>query len=130
MSVQTVVDSSAVDHAELRALNAGYIQAFMSEDAAWYDAHLADDFICVRADGSVLDRATFLAATKPGSAAESYDLDDVTVRVHGESAYVTALGSWRRKDGSTGQTRYIDAYVKTNGEWKVVSAQLTKVTHA
>ncbi|MEP6494597.1 MAG: DUF4440 domain-containing protein [bacterium] len=128
MSTQTASRASAADYAELRQLNAGYIQAFMQEDAGWYDAHLADDFICVRADGLVVNRADFLAGTKPGSAAAEYLLDDVAVRIHGDSAYVTALGSWRRKDGTTGQTRYIDAYVKTDGEWKVVSAQLTRVS--
>jgi len=127
VSTHTAPHPTSADHAELERLNAGYIRAFMQEDAAWYDAHLADDFICVRADGSVVNRADFLAGTKPGSAAAEYLLDDVTVRVHGDSAYVTALGSWRRKDGTAGQTRYIDAYVKTSGEWKVVSAQLTRV---
>ena len=116
------------DVARLRELNAGYIRAFLNEDAAWYDEHVTDDFICVRTDGSLWDKATFLAATKPGSAADDYQLSEVAVRVHGDSGYVTALGTWRRSDGSTGQTRYIDAYVKANGDWKVVSAQLTRVT--
>jgi ketosteroid isomerase-like protein len=128
MSIDTAPRVSAADYAELRQLNAGYIRAFLEEDAGWYDAHIADDFICVRTDGSVVNRADFLAATKPGSAAAEYSLADVVVRIHGESAYVTALGSWRRHDGSTGQTRYIDAYAKIDGEWKVVSAQLTKVS--
>jgi ketosteroid isomerase-like protein len=113
---------------ELRALNAGYVAAFMNEDAAWYDAHLTDDFICIDTDGSVIDRAAFLAATKPGSSALQYDLSEVAIRVHGDSGYVTALGSWRRRDGSTGQTRYIDSYVKAGDGWKAVSAQLTRVS--
>lgn len=117
-----------LDEARLRELNAGYIRAFLNEDAAWYDDHTTDDFICIRTDGVVWDKATFLAATKPGSAADDYQLSEVAVRVHGDSGYVTALGTWRRRDGSTGQTRYIDAYVKANGDWKVVSAQLTRVS--
>ena len=127
MTAQTLDATASTYEAELRELNAGYIRAFLNEDAAWYDAHLSDDFICVDANGSVIDRAAFLAGTKPGSSALSYDLDEVAVRIHGDSAYVTALGSWRRRDGSTGQTRYIDAYVKTDAGWKVVTAQLTRV---
>ena len=125
----TTVQSSdlAANEAALLQLNEGYIRAFMTADAAWYDAHLVDDFICVRADGSVHEKPAFLAGTTPDAAAEEYLLDDVSVRVHGDSAYVTARGTWRRKDGSTGQTRYIDAYAKVGGEWKVVSAQLTRV---
>src|SRR5262249_33776212 len=116
------------DEIELRDLNAGYINAFLNADAAWYDAHLSDDFICVRADASVLDKPTFLAGTTPAAAAEEDLLDDAAVRIHGQAAYVTALGTWRRKDGSTGQTRYIDSYVKTDEGWRVVSAQLTRVS--
>jgi ketosteroid isomerase-like protein len=115
------------DEAVLRELNRGYVDAFMNADAAWYDAHLADDFICVRADGSMLDKPAFLAGTTPAAAAAEYLLDDVAVRIHGPSAYVTALGTWRRQDGSTGQTRYIDSYVRTDDGWRVVSAQLTRV---
>jgi len=120
----------ASDEVVLRELNNGYVSAFLTADAAWYDAHLTDDFICVRADGSVLDKPAFLAGTTPAAAAAEYNLDDVAVRIHGQSAYVTALGTWRRKDGSTGQTRYIDSYVKTDDGWRVVSAQLTRVATA
>lgn len=35
------------DEAALRELNAGYVRAFMNADAAWYDAHLTDDFTCI-----------------------------------------------------------------------------------
>ena len=43
---------TTTDEARLLELNAGYIRAFLNEDAAWYDAHLADDFICIRTDGA------------------------------------------------------------------------------
>jgi ketosteroid isomerase-like protein len=112
---------------ELRALNDGYIRAHVEANAAWYDAHLADDFICVRADGSVIDKAAFVAATRPPSGVEHYQLDDIRVRVNGDSGFVSALGTWRKQDGSAGQTRYIDSYVRTANGWKVVSAQLTRV---
>ena len=120
--------TTTADETTLLELNTGYVNAFLNADAAWYDAHLTDDFICVRADGSVLDKPAFLAGTTPSAAAEEYRLADVAVRIHGQAAYVTALGSWRRKDGTTGQTRYIDSYVKTDDGWRVVSAQLTRVS--
>lgn len=130
VQIPRVARDDTGDETVLRELNTGYVNAFLNADAAWYDAHLTDDFICVRADGSVLDKPAFLAGTTPGAAAAEYNLDDVAVRIHGQSAYVTALGTWRRKDGSTGQTRYIDSYVKTDAGWRVVSAQLTRVATA
>ena len=65
------------DEATLLELNTGYVNAFLNADAAWYDRHLTDDFICVRGDGSVLDKPAFLAGTTPEAAAEAYTLADV-----------------------------------------------------
>lgn len=115
------------DHATLRALNDSYIRAFLTADVAWYDAHLTDDFVCILTNGTPISRADFLAATRRGPGVEEYTIDDVTIRIHGDAALVGALGTWRRKDGTTGKTRYVDVYVKTDGKWKVASAQLTAV---
>ena len=129
MSTATAVPQSlATDQATLLDLNRNYVRAFMEADAAWYDAHLVDDFICVDTDGSMIEKPAFLAGTTPAAAAERYEIGEVAVRIHGDAAYVTALGTWLRKDGSTGQTRYIDSYARTADGWKVVSAQLTRVT--
>jgi ketosteroid isomerase-like protein len=56
-----------------------------------------------------------------------YDLSEVSIRVHGDAALVSALGTGERKDGTRGRTRYIDVWVRKDGEWKAVSAQLTAV---
>jgi ketosteroid isomerase-like protein len=123
----TAPAAPSTDEAVLRDLNANYIRSFLESDAAWYDAHLTDDFTCVRTDGSVLDRAAFLAGTKAGNGGtESYTLSEVTIRIHGDAALVGALGTWRRKDGTSGKTRYIDVYVRKPGGWSVASAQLTR----
>jgi hypothetical protein len=54
-----------------------------------------------------------------------YDLSEVTIRIHGDAALVSALGTWERKDGSKGRTRYVDVWIRRDGAWKAVSAQLT-----
>ena len=109
----------------VRELNAGYVRAFMNSDADWYDKHLTPDFRCILTSGAVVDRATFLAnAAKPHTTV-AYDLSELDIRVHGDVALASALGTWRRKDGTTGRTRYIDVWVRKGGEWKAVSAQLT-----
>ena len=60
-------------------------------------------------------------------AGELFGARRVGIRVHGDVALVTALGTWTRKDGSSGRTRYIDVWVRKDGAWKAVSAQLTAV---
>ena len=111
----------------IRELNAGYVRAFLNSDADWYDRHLTLDFVCILTTGATVDRATFLEnATKPHTTV-TYDLSEVTIRVHGDAALVSALGTWARKDGTTGRTRYVDVWVRKDGQWKAVSAQLTRV---
>jgi len=111
----------------IRELNAGYVRAFLNSDADWYDRHLTPDFVCILTTGATVDRATFLEnATKPHTTV-TYDLSEVTIRVHGDAALVSALGTWARKDGTTGRTRYVDVWVRKDGQWKAVSAQLTRV---
>ena len=43
----------------LEELNAGYIRAVRTSDVAWFDKHLAPDFVNSNADGTLVDRAAF-----------------------------------------------------------------------
>jgi len=115
------------DEDTIRELNAGYVRAFMNSDAEWYDRHLTADFMCILTSGAVVDRSTFLENAKKPHTTISYDLSEITIRVHGDVALVSALGTWERKDGTKGRTRYVDVWVRKDGSWKAVSAQLTAV---
>jgi len=55
--------SDSLDQTTLRHLNAEYVRAFMSADVTWYEEHLADDFVCIESDGSILNKAQFLSNT-------------------------------------------------------------------
>jgi ketosteroid isomerase-like protein len=109
-------------------LNDEYIRAFLEGDAAWYDKHLAHDFKYISGSGAVVDRSTFLQLTAAGSGFADYELHDVTVRIYGGTALIQALGVFKRPDGASGRNRYTDVYVRDDGTWKVVSAQVTPVT--
>lgn len=119
--------ASRTDEATIRELNAGYVRAFMTSDADWYDQHLTPDFMCILTSGATVDRQTFLHNARKPHTVIRYDLSETGVRVHGDVALVTALGTWERQDGTTGRTRYIDVWVRKDGTWKAVSAQLTAV---
>ena len=118
---------AASDEDVVRELNAGYVRAFMHSDADWYDRHLTTDFTCILTSGAVVDRATFLANARKEHTTVSYELSEVSIRVHGDAALASAVGTWRRKDGTTGRTRYVDVWVRKDGAWKAASAQLTAV---
>ena len=110
----------------LRRLNEQYVQASLAGDVEWYRGRLADDFVCIESDGSVLDKAAFLRMTARGSDLAHYRLDEVDVRFYGDVALVRATASWTAKNGAPGVSRYLDVYVRSGDEWKVVSAQITR----
>ena len=110
----------------LRQLNEQYVEASLAGDVEWYRAHLADEFVCIDSDGSVLDKNAFLQMTANGSELAEYRLDEVDVRFYGEVALVRATGSWRAKNGTLGMSRYVDVYVQSGDDWKAVSAQITR----
>jgi ketosteroid isomerase-like protein len=116
-----------VDRTTLERLNQEYVEAFINADVDWYREHLADDFVCIESDGSVLNKHEFLANTVKGPDVADYKLEHVNVRIYGNAALVQATGLWTREDGSMGMSRYIDVYVKQREQWRTVSAQISRV---
>ena len=114
------------DDNRLRRLNELYVRATLTCDVEWYRARLADDFVCIESDGTVLDKDSFLQRIAGGSDLADYQLHEVDVRCYGDVALVRAMGSWTAKTGKPGTSRYTDVYVRADGDWKVVSAQITR----
>ena len=81
-----------------------------------------------------MHRIRWLPARQAGVSAEDgegcdlaeYRLEDVDVRQYGDVALVRATGHWRAKDGKPGVSRYVDVYVRSDDDWRVVSAQITR----
>ena len=126
MATATELDTS--DKTALERLNQEYIDAFMNADVEWYREHLADDFVCIESDGTVLNKDQFLINAAKGPDVADYKLEKVNVRIYGIVALVRATGLFARKDGSRGLSRYTDIYVQTEQGWKAVSAQITRTS--
>jgi ketosteroid isomerase-like protein len=124
MGTATGMDTS--DKTTLEQLNQEYVDAFMNADVEWYRKHLADDFVVIESDGSILNKAEFLTNAAKGPDVVDYKLQDVDVRIYGTAALVQATGQWTGQDGSKGMSRYTDVYVQTVAGWKTVSAQITR----
>jgi ketosteroid isomerase-like protein len=111
-------------------LNAEYVDAFLRSDIDWYQRHLADDFRCILANGTIIDRAAFLAdAARPAEMA-SFDVLDVDVQFNGDTAIVQARTVYETSAGVRGQRRYTDIWVGRDGRWQALSAQLTAIAMA
>lgn len=122
--------TEALHAIEIESLNRQYIQAFLAADETWYRGHLADDFVCIEADGSILGKTEFLQVAADGPDVTSYELEDIRVRMYGVVAIVQATGRFTRAGGSVGTSRYTDVYARVDDSWKAVSAQITRVTNA
>jgi hypothetical protein len=116
------------DRETLTQLNDAYIRASLDADAAWFDAHLADNFMCISHDTTWYDKPRFLQLIAAGSDQAVYRLVTVDIKITGDTGVVRAIGSWRTHAGVTGTSHYTDVYAKIDGVWKAVSAQITRPT--
>jgi ketosteroid isomerase-like protein len=87
---------------------------------------LADDFVMMDSDGSMHAKAEVLALAKKAKWG-TFEIGDIKVVVHGDSAVVT--GSWTGKgtDGNgkavDAKERWVDTWIKTaSGKWQCVAS--------
>ncbi len=114
------------DHATLSELNAGYVRGVEERDPAWFERHLAPDFMNSNPDGSIVDRAGFLAQVAAGSGSSRIEAHDVLVRVLGEFAIIHARTTFETPSGAAGAARYTDIWSWQDGRWLCVAAQVTR----
>jgi ketosteroid isomerase-like protein len=123
--------TETMDH--LRALNARFIENFVTCDVASHDAILHPRFINIWATGQRWDRATYLkywATAFDPKIIVYWDVRDELITVIGDVALVRSTNKHtRRRDGNevTAMTMYTDTYLFEDGAWKCIQAQITPV---
>jgi ketosteroid isomerase-like protein len=110
----------------LTKLNDDYIRSVQTSDVQRFSEILADDFLCSQPDGSLLDRAQFLAQTARPVTISNLQAHDVKVRLMGDFAIVHARTTYTTADGRTASGRYTDVWARRNGRWLAVSAHVTR----
>ena len=109
-----------------------FARAVASNDVDALDGILADDWIIIDPDGSIIDKARFLGVIKSGALShESMESTDLRVRLYGNTAVVTGLTTTKGK--FMGQDfafceRATDIFVKQTDRWQCVLTQLTRFT--
>ena len=119
--------ASQSDHDILFALNTDYINSVQHSDVKRFDEILSDDFYCSNPDGSLVDRAAFLAQTAKPVAIRNLKAEDVLIRIIGDFAIIHARTAFTKPDGSAGGGRYTDCWAKHGGRWLAVSAHVTRL---
>jgi ketosteroid isomerase-like protein len=123
MPAETV---SNTDIDTLRQLNQDYIRSVQTSDVRRFDEILAEDFLCSNPDGSLVDRAEFLAQTARPVSISNLEARDVRVRIIGDVAIIHARTTYTLPDGRAGSGRYTDVWARQRGRWLAVSAHVTR----
>ena len=122
--------SEKVDEA-LMQLERDWCQASLKNDVAWLTRVLADDASFVSSTGRRQNKAQVLADFK-AEKTKTCEVDQLQVRVHGETAVVT--GRWRiTGTDAKGQpfpnpeSMFTDTFVRRNGEWRCVASHSSAI---
>ena len=118
---------------QLRALNARFINNFVTNDVPSHDQLTHADFVCITSAGGRVGKPAYLKRWATGFDPESipyWDYRDESISVFGTTALVRSVNKHTVvKDGveTTGMTAYTDTYVQEAGDWKCIQAQSTPV---
>jgi hypothetical protein len=119
--------ASQSDHDILTALNTDYINSVQNSDVKRFDEILSADFYCSNPDGSLVDRAAFLAQTAQPVAIKNLKAEDVLIRIIDTTAIIHARTRYTKPDGTEGGGRYTDVWMRLSGRWLAVSAHVTRL---
>jgi hypothetical protein len=119
------------DMDQLKKLNARFIHNFVTNDTVSHGLIIHKDFICLTSDGKYIARKEYLVSWAHGFDGYKYwDYRNEDIKIFGNTALVHAQNKYIVvRDGKeiTGMSMYTDVYVKENGHWKCVQAQISKV---
>jgi ketosteroid isomerase-like protein len=124
--MQTSMLEQASELQILQHINAHYIRSVQESDVRWFEEHLAQDFLNSNPDGSLVDRAGFLAQIARPCALSSLACEDVRIRIFGDIAIVHGRTTYRKADGQPGAGRYTDVYSRHRERWLCVAAQVSR----
>ena len=119
------------DMSALKRLNATFIHNFVTNDTVAHNRIIHKDFVCITSEGQYIDRKKYLDNWAHGFDGFKYwDYRNEDIRIFGNTALVRSQNKYTVvRDGKeiTGISTYTDIYIKENGQWKCVQAQITKV---
>ena len=110
----------------LHTLNAGYIRAVQASDAAWFEANLAPDFVNGNPDCTRSARAAYIAHVSRPAPISELRAADVRIQMLGDVAIIRARTTYAKPDGAPGAGRYTDVWMRREGRWICVCADLTR----
>jgi ketosteroid isomerase-like protein len=110
----------------LQELNQDFISSVEFSNVRRFEEILADDFLNSNPNGSLADRAGFLAQIARPAMVSDLQAHDVRIRLMGDIAIIHARTTYKKADGGSGAGRYTDVWARRQGQWLCVSAHVTR----
>jgi ketosteroid isomerase-like protein len=118
-------------HKQIEGLEMEWRQAQVDNDIAVIDHLLADDYVGISANGTIETKSQTIAQRKAGTIRiKALDLDDLKVRLYGDTAVVTSKADLQGVNGQSdisGKYRYTRVYNRRLGQWKIVSFEASRI---
>ena len=125
--------TSNTDQEMLSRLNAQFILNFINQDTAAHNQIIHKDFVCIEGNGAIVDRDRYMrdwATDYSNGKFTSFSITDEVIRIFGDMALVRSKTVYTRIKGNKevlGNSIYTDTYIKENGRWWCVQAQITPI---
>ena len=109
-----------------------WLLAHLRLDVQALDRLMAPEYIQIDAGGRAVSKEQVLESFRSGGRGwDEAHSDDHDVRIYGNT--VVVIGRWRARGINAGQpfdyaARYVSVWVKSDGEWLMVSDQSTPIT--
>jgi len=125
-------DDRAATIAQLTRQADAWDKAIVAKDLAGIAGNMCDDFRQIGGSSEVMNRESFLRDLMSLELQiDPYKVDEFEIRVYGNTALVsgrTLMTGQYAGTPFTSNYRYIDVYVRSGGQWKVCSVQITRLT--
>src|SRR5215813_5655694 len=110
---------------EIMRLEDQWVQSRAAKDPAVSKELLADDYLGATPTGQAQTKQQFINGVTAGTLfAGKAEMKDRKVRIYGDTAVSTGVVTG---NVGGGKTRYIRVFVKRNNNWRLVSAQGTRI---
>jgi ketosteroid isomerase-like protein len=118
--------------AELLARQAdAWDKAIVRQDRAAIETNMTEDFRQIDGDGDIEDKTSFVnGLMSPKLRIDPYTVEEFEIRIYGDVALLS--GRTRMTGAYDGKPfrshyRYIDIYVRKDGQWRIASVQITRM---
>jgi len=123
--------NNSADEQALIKIQHEWAEARMKGDSSYTRRLEAENCTVVWPDGSIVHKREDLKSMTGDIVFAEFKIDDLQVRLYGDTAIVVGQGTIRAHEGNQnllgGKFVWTDTFVKQNGAWKVVASQVTPV---